>query len=155
MSATNSASMGRPILLILTGENCDKAIQAAFEYAKSTAKRLRILQILTSDLYHYGHHDLVASRHSKREFLLHIREEVLERGKAQALVLENKARAMSVSLEIETLESDDIFSASLVEAEKGFDFVFVPKQEKKLFPLFKPTLAAYLKKKIPGDIIAC
>jgi hypothetical protein len=155
MNVTAPTRTGRPILLILAGEDCGKAIQAAFEYAKSTSKRLCVIQILTSDLYHYGHHDLVASRHSKRQFLLHIRKEVLERGKAEARVLEDKAREIGVSLEIATIESEDIFAAALAEAKKGYDIVFLPKQKKKLFPLFKSTLAAYIRKKIPGGIVDC
>jgi hypothetical protein len=155
MSDAASAGTDRPILLILTGKDCGKAIQAAFEHAKSTSIRLRVIQILASDLYHYGHHDLVASRHSKRQFLLHIREEVLERGKAEAQALEDKAREMGVSLEIETIESEDLFAASLAEAKKGCDIVFLPKQKKKLFPLFKRTLAEYLEKKISGEIVSC
>jgi hypothetical protein len=155
MSAAASASKGRRILLILAGDNCDSAIHAAFEHAKSTSKRLRAIQILTSDLYHYGHHDLVATRHSKRQFLLHIREEVLERGKEQIRVLENKSREMGVSLEIETIESEDIFSTSLSEVKKGCDIVFLPKQEKKLFPLFKTTLTAFLRNKIASEIVSC
>jgi len=143
------------ILLILTGDDCSRAIQAAFERTQAVSKRLRVLQILTSDLYHYGHHDLVATRPSKREFLLHIRQEVLERGKAAAQALEDKAREMDIALEIETVESEDIFSASLAEAKKGYEIIFLPKQEKKLFPLFKNTLEAYLKKRTTSEIISC
>jgi hypothetical protein len=145
----------RPILLILAGEECDASIQAAFQYAQSTSKRLRALQILTSELYHYGHHDLVATRSSKRQFLLHIREEVLERGRAQVRTLEDKAQEMRISLEIETVESEDIFSAALAEARKGCDIIFLPKEKKKLFPLFKKTLASYLGKKMSGEIVSC
>jgi hypothetical protein len=143
------------ILLILTGEDCSHAIQTAFQCAQSTSRRLRVIQILSSDLYRYGHHDLVATRHSKREFLLHIRQEVLERGKAAALALQDKAREMNLSLEIETVESEDLFSASLAEANKGYDIIYIPKEEKKLFPLFKKTLESYLKKKTSGAITAC
>jgi hypothetical protein len=143
------------ILLILTGEDCSQAIQTAFRHAQSTSKRLRVLQILSSDLYHYGHHDLVATRPSKREFLLHIRKEVLERGETVARALEDKAREMSVSLEIETVESDDRFSTSLAEAKKGYEIIFLPKEAKTLFPLFKSTLDSYLKNKTPGAIVAC
>jgi hypothetical protein len=143
------------ILLILTGEDCSHAIQTAFVHAQSTSKRLRIIQILTSDLYHYGHHDLVATRHSKREFLLYIRKEVLERGETAARALADKAGGMGISLEIETVESEDRFSTSLAEAKKGYELIFLPKEAKKLFPLFKRTLESYLKSKIAGAIIAC
>jgi hypothetical protein len=143
------------ILLILTGEDCSHAIQTAFVHAQSASKRLRVIQILTSDLYHYGHHDLVATRHSKREFLLYIRKEVLERGETAARALEDKARGMGIFLEIETVESEDRFSTSLAEAKKGYEIIFLPKEAKKLFPLFIRTLESYLKSKIAGAIIAC
>jgi hypothetical protein len=155
MNAAAAAGTDWPILLILTGEDCSNAVQAAFEHARSTSKRLRVIQILSSDLYHYGHQDLVATRPSKRQFLLHIREEVLVRGKAEARALEDKAREMGVSLGIETIESEDVYAASLAEAKKGRDIIFLPKQEKKLFPIFKRTLAQYLKKKIPIEIVSC
>jgi hypothetical protein len=144
------------ILLILTGEDCNQAIQAAFGHAHSTSKRLRVIQILTSDLYRYGHHDLVATRPSKREFLLHIRKEVLERGETVSRALEDKAREMNVSMEIETVESEDRFSTSLAEAKKGYEIIFLPKEAKKLFPLFSRTLESCLKSKASGAvIIAC
>jgi hypothetical protein len=148
-------SADRPILLILTGEECGAAIQAALQHARSASKRLRAFQILTSDLYHYGHQDLVATRPSKRQFLLHIREEVLERGKAIAQTLEDQAREFGISLEIETVESEDILSTALSEAKKSYEIIFLPKQPKKLFPLFKKTLVAHLRKNTPGEIIAC
>jgi hypothetical protein len=147
--------MAAPILLILTGEDCSHAVQTAFLHAQSTSKRLRVLQILTSDLYHYGHHDLVATRPSKREFLFHIRREVLERGETNIRALEDKAREMSVSLEIETVESEDSFSISLAEAKKDYEIIFLPKETKKLFPLFKRTLESYLKHKTSSTLIAC
>jgi hypothetical protein len=155
MNDASTAGTDRPILLILTGEDCGNAVHAAFERARITSNRLRAIQILNSDLYHYGHQDLVATRSSKRAFLLHIREEVLERGKAQARDLENKAREAAISLEIETIESEDVFSTSLAEVKKGCTIVFLPKQEKKLFPLFKTTLAAHLRKKSSSEIVSC
>jgi hypothetical protein len=144
-----------PILLILAGEDCGNAIAAALDHAKSAAQPLRAIQILTSPLYHYGHHDLVATRHSKREFLLHIREEVLERGKAERQTLVQKAGEMGITLEVITVESEDIAGASLEEAQKGYEIIFLPKQKKKLFPLFKKTVAAYLDKKVTCKIVSC
>jgi hypothetical protein len=144
-----------PILLILTQEGCNNAIDEAFNYAKANSRGIRAVQILNSDLYHYGHQDLVATRPSKRQFLLHIRQEVLERGKAEARALDDKALEMGLSLEILTIESEDIFATSLEEAKKGCGIIFLPKQEKKLFPLFKQTLAQYLKRKLPIEVICC
>jgi hypothetical protein len=151
---TATASTDWPVLLILAGEDSGNAITAACEYAQSASSPLRVLQILTSDLYHYGHHDLIATLPSKRQFLLHIREEVLERGKDEARALERKAGEMGIPLEIITVESEDIFSTSLEEAQKGYGIIFLPNQKKTLFPLFKKTLAAYLEKRVAGKIIA-
>ena len=143
------------ILLILTGANPGDAVQAAFWHAKSTSRPLHVLQILTSDLYRYGHQDLVATRPSKREFLLHIRNEVIERGNAAARALEDKAREMGISLKMESMESEDIFAACLAEAKKGYAIIFLPKQPKKLFPVFKRPLADYLRKKTSSEIVSC
>jgi hypothetical protein len=147
--------MDPSILLILTGENCENAVKAALDFAQATSKRLRVLQILTSDLYHYGHQDLVATRPSKREFLLHIRDEVLERGKAHIQALEQTAGEIGIALDIASVESEDIFSTSLAEAENGYDIVFLSKQKKRLFPLFKITLAEHLQRKFPGKVVPC
>jgi hypothetical protein len=116
---------------------------------------LHVIQILASDLYHYGHSDLVATRPSKSDFLLYIRDEVLDRGKGEIQALEQSAGKMGVSLEVHTLESEDILSASLAEAKKGYGIIFLPKTRKRLFPLFKKTLAEYLQNKIPAKIIPC
>jgi hypothetical protein len=141
--------------LILAGEDCGNAIQSAFSHAQSTSKRLRVVQILTSELYHYGHQDLVATRPSKRNFLLYIRDEVLRRGKAEVQALEETARTAGVALEVCTVESEDILSAAFSEAKKGYDIVFLPKQRKRRFPLFKRTLAEYLRKKTASKIVPC
>jgi hypothetical protein len=148
-------SADRPILLILAGLERSEAVEAAFKYAQPKAKSLRILQILTSNLYCYGHQDLIASRSSKRQFLLHIREEVLERGKAEIRMLEEKAAQMRVPVEIESVESEDFLSVSLVEAQKGYEVIFLSQQPKKVFPIFKKSLAAHLRKKTSSMIILC
>jgi len=141
--------------LILAGDNCSNAINAALTHAKSTSQHLRVIQILASDLYHYGHHDLVATRPSKREFLLYIRDEVIDRGKAEIQALEQAADKMSVSLEVHTVESEDMLAPALDEARKGYDVIFLPKGKRKIFPLFKVTLAKYLQRKVPAKIIPC
>jgi nucleotide-binding universal stress UspA family protein len=142
------------ILLIVTHENCGKAVEAAFNHARRTSGTVHVLQILTSDLYHYGHQDLVATRHSKREFLLHIREEVLERGSTALQALEDRARNLGIILETSVVESEDLYAASLSEAKKGYDVIFLPEQERKLFPLFKKTLAEYLQKRFPDRVFS-
>jgi hypothetical protein len=139
----------------LAGDDCSNAIGAALNYAKSTSKHLHVIQILASDLYHYGHHDLVATRSSKKDFLLYIRDEVLARGKAEIQVLEQSAGRMGVSLEVHSVESEDILSAALAEAKIGYSIIFLPKARKRLFPLFKKTLAEFLQNKVPAKIIPC
>ena len=144
-----------PFLLILIDGDCHDAINAAFNYAKLSGRPLRAARMLHSDLYHYGHHDLVANRHSKREFLLYIRNEVIERADAEMLALKEKAGQMGISFEAFAVETDDINSSSLAETKKGYDIIFVPKQEKRLFPLFKRTLSDCLQKKAAAKIIIC
>ncbi len=143
------------MLLILSGEDCREAIRNAFRFAKSSSQRLQVTQILSSNLYPYGHQDLVATRPSKREFLHYIREEVLQRGEEEILALKKLAGEMELSLEVNTIESEDVPSAALLEAKKGFDIVFIPKQRKKLFPLFNRSLYKILQKNFSGRIVPC
>ena len=155
MCVTAMTTADRPMLLILAGEDCAEAVKAAFSHAKSTSKRLQVTQILGSNLYRYGHQDLVATRPSKRQFLLYIRDEVLRRGEAEIRALEEMAGETGISLEVNTIESEDVFSTALSEAKKGYDIVFLPKPRKKLFPLFEQTLPRYLRKKVSGRIVPC
>lgn len=145
--------MNNRILLILTGEHSVNAEESAFSYAKLTSKKLVALQILTSNLYHYGHQDLIATRPSKRQFLLHIRDEILRYGEAQAKVLEEKARQRGVSLEICSIETEDRIKAAISEAKKGYEIIFLPKGKRKLFPLLEKTLAEHLRKKVSSQIV--
>ena len=143
------------ILLILTGEDNANAEESAFSCAKSTSKKLVVLQILTSNLYHYGHQDIIATRPSKRQFLLHIRDEVLERGKAKAKAMAEKAEEEGIALEILSVESEDILSTAAEEAGKIYDAVFVQRKKRKLFPLFEKTLARHLRKKAACRVVEC
>jgi hypothetical protein len=155
MQATVTAQADRIMLLILAGEDCRKAILAAFDHAKSNAKQLHVVQILNSDLYPYGHQDLVATRHSKRQFLLYIRDEVLKRGEAEARVLNESARRIGISMEVHAIESEDVLSAALSEAIKGYDIIFLPKAKKKIFPLFERNFARYLQNKTSCRVVPC
>jgi hypothetical protein len=143
------------ILLVLTGQNDRQAEDAAFQYAAQNAKGLVALQILTSNLYHYGYHDVIATRPSKRQFLLHIREEVLERGRVKAESLKERARKQGVFIEIRMVETEDAPSVVLSEARKGFDTVFLGKEKKRLFPLFGKTLAERLERACPIRVVQC
>jgi hypothetical protein len=146
--------MENKVLLILTGGD-GGAEESAFSYAKSTSKALTVLQILTSNLYHYGHHDVIATRPSKRQFLLHIRDEVLERAQVKATMLMDRARQQGIGLEILSVESEDASSVAVNEARKGYDAIFVSEKKRPLFPLFEKTLAQHLRNKTTSKIIAC
>jgi len=143
------------ILIILNGENRENAVAKAFSTAQSDSRKVKVLQILDSGLYHYAHNDLVAPRLSKRTFLLFIREQVLEQGRIEADALSERAGKMGISLEIDSVETDDITSTVIAEARKGYEKIYLPKEEKKLFPIFKKTIAQHLKRKVPGRVISC
>ena len=145
----------KDILIVLNGNNSENAIEQAFHAAQSGSGKVKVLQILDSELYHYGHNDLVAPRLNKRTFLLYIRERVLEQGRIEAGELIRKAGEMGISLEIDPVETDDVISTVIAEAKKGYDQIYLPKEEKKLFPIFKRTMAQHLKKKVPGRVISC
>ena len=61
---------------------------------------------------------------------------------------------MGIRLEINSVETDDVISTVIAEAKKGYDKIYLPKEEKKFFPIFKKTMAQHLKGKVPGSIIA-
>jgi hypothetical protein len=143
------------ILLILTGEESANAEEAAFRYAKSNSKRLVVLHILTSHLYHYGHQDIIATRPSKRQFLLHIRDEILERGEVKARAMAERAQREGIGLQILSVESEDILSTAAAETKKGYDTIFLQREKRKLFPLFEKTLARHLRKKADSRVVEC
>jgi hypothetical protein len=145
----------KEILLVLTGQNDRQAEDAAFRYAAQMGKGLVVLQILTSNLYHYGHHDVIATRPSKLQFLLHIRDEVLERGRVKAEALQERAREQNIRIEIRAVETEDAPSIVLSETRKGFDTIFIGKEKKRVFPLFGKTLAKRLERECPTRVIQC
>lgn len=145
----------KEILIVLNGESSENAVKEAFGAARSGSKKVKVLQILDSGLYHYAHNDLVAPRLSKRTFLLYIRDQVLEQGRKEANKLNERAGEMGIHLEIDPVETDDVISTVIAEAKKGYDTIYLPKEEKKLFPIFKRTMAQHLKRKVPGSIISC
>lgn len=145
----------KDILIVLNGGDSENAIEQAFYTAQSDSGKVKVLQILDSALYHYAHNDLVAPRLNKRTFLLYIREQVLEQGRIQAGELIRKAGEMGISLVIDPVETDDVVSTVIAEAKKGYDEIYLPKEEKKLFPIFKRTMEQHLKRKAPGRVISC
>ncbi len=145
----------KDILVVLNGDNSENVIEQAFRTAKAGSRKIKVMQILDSALYHYGHNDLVAPRLNKQTFLLYIREHVLEQGRIEAGELVEKAYEMGISLEIEPVESDDVISTVITEAKRGYDEIYLPKEKKRLFPIFKRSMEQHLKKKAPGRVIAC
>lgn len=112
-----------------------------------------MLQILDSDLYLYGHNDLVAPRLNKQRFLLYIRDQVLEQGAVEAKLLSEKARSMGVTLEIDPVETDDLVSTVVAEARKGYAIIFLAKEKKRIFPLLKKNLAGELRRKLTARVL--
>jgi hypothetical protein len=145
----------KDILIVLNGNNSENAVEQAFHAAQSESRKVKVMQILDSELYHYGHHDLVAPRLNKRTFLMYIREQVLERGRKKAIELMEKAGGMGISVEIDPVETDDLISTVIAEARKGYEKIYLPKEQKKLFPIFKKTMEQHLKREVPGRIISC
>jgi hypothetical protein len=145
----------KDILIVYRGDGSNRAVEEALRIAQSESRRARLLQILDSDLYLYGHNDLVAPRLNKQRFLLYIRDQVLEQGAAEAKLLSEQARSMGVTLEIDPVETDDLASTVITELHKGYEMVFLAKEKKKLFPLLKKNLARVLRKKSLARIIEC
>ncbi|MEI7670773.1 MAG: hypothetical protein WCK00_01535 [Deltaproteobacteria bacterium] len=143
------------ILVVVNGSGSRNAVEQAFRAAQASSRKAKVLQILDSDLYHYGHNDLVSPRLNKQRFLLYIREQVLERGGAEAQELHDKARTMGVSLEIDPVETDDMVSTVVAEATKGYEMIYLAREKKRLFPLLQKHLATQLRKKFAGKVIEC
>ncbi len=143
------------ILVVYQSDGSMKAVEKALRSAQSEAKKIRVLLVLDSELYHYAHVDLVAPRLNKQRFLLYIREQVLEKGRQVAEEIRGMAQRMCVPIEIDFVETDDLVLAVVTEAQKGYKAIYLEKVKKKIFPLLKKNLAAEVRK-IPGArVIEC
>jgi hypothetical protein len=145
----------KDILVIYRGAGSENAVDEALQAARCDSKKARVLQILDSDLYFYGHNDLVAPRLNKQKFLLYIRDEVLQRGEIEAARIREKADNMGVSLEIDPVETDDPVSTVLAEANKGYEMIFLAREKRKIFPLLHRHLATHLRRKSGAEVIEC
>jgi len=148
------------ILIVYNGSGSEHAVEEGFRAAQSSSRKAKVIQILDSELYHYGRNDLVAPRINKQRFLLYIRDQVLERGLIEADQLREKARIMGVPLEIDPIdpvvETDDVVSTVIAEAKKGYEMIYLAKEKKRLFPLLgNRTLEQSLRKRGFRNIIAC
>jgi hypothetical protein len=134
----------------------EKLVQAAFQYAAKTGDKVIAIQVLSSNLYHWGRHDSIISGPGKEIFLLHVHDLVMQRSKEKAAALKNKAKEIGIPLEIQMSETKDPTEAIVHEASKGYDLVFIPKERKRLFPLNKRhTLEDVLKKHDIMNVVAC
>jgi hypothetical protein len=145
----------KDILVVYRGVGSGNAVDEALRTARGEARRTRVLQVLDSDLYFYGHNDLVAPRLNKQRFLLYIREQVLEKGGIEAQEIREKALSMGVSLEIDPVETDDLVSTVIAEAKKGYEMIYLAREKKRLFPLLQKNLARELRKAVAARIVEC
>jgi hypothetical protein len=143
------------IMAIHSSDESMKAVERALRSAQSRAIKVRVLLILDSELYHYGHVDLVAPRLNKQRFLLYIREQVLEKGRRIEEDIRGKAMNMSVPIEIDSIETDDLALTIITEAKRGCKAIYLEKEKKKIFPLLKKNLASEIRKKSGVRVIEC
>ena len=147
--------MGKGILLVFNGSDSQNAEEAAFADPRAGSEGITVLQILHSDLYHYGQNDLVATRPSKRDFLHYIRDEVLSAAREKADALRQRAEGMHVLIEVLAKETEDPASAIIEEAGRGYSAIFLPKERHRTFPLLKRNVTKELKKRISCQVFSC
>jgi hypothetical protein len=147
-------NVSKVLLVTGVGETAG-AETAAFAYAKNSSATVVALQVVTSNLYHYGHVDLIATRPSKRDFLLYIRDEMVARAKTEAERLQHRAEGFGVDLEIKTVETEDVRKTLVDEATCGYTAVFMAPQKRKLFPLLERNLNKVMKKSAPCEVVVC
>jgi len=146
----------RDVIIKDRGEKVEEiAIDKAFRYAETASKPVVVLQIINSDLYHYGHNDIILTAAAKTRFLFYVRDQVLKRGKDRERMLEERAKKQGISLEVYSVESEDPASSAIEEAKNGYDVIFLPKESKRLFPIFNKTVEQHLRKEIPGAVVVC
>lgn len=153
------------VLLVMGSGNNDRAflspddyavsVKTALDYASLNKKKVVALQILFSKLYHWGHTDPIVNGYGRTQFIMHLREEVLKRGIKLKRQLKAKAASCGVSLDVIAVESEDPDAIVLKEAKKKYDAIFIPKETKRVFPLFRKTLCQKLKKKAFKNVIVC
>jgi len=131
-----------------------RTAERAFEYAEEQGKRVVALQILTSDLFHWGFNDIILSGPAKTQFIGYIREQLLSRSLESNAMLKEMAQRYQVPLEIRKVETRDPSSAAVEEAQKGYDRIFIGKEKKRLFPIFKKTIEQHLRKGVSTPITA-
>ena len=126
----------------------------AFAYAKRESMRLVALQILTSDLFHWGVNELILPGPAKMRFVGHIREQIFERSMETTRMLEEKAFQYGVPLEIRKVETRDAVRAVVDEARKDYERIFLAKEKKRLFPILEKTLEQHLRRQTSSTIVS-
>jgi hypothetical protein len=126
----------------------EDASDRAFLYAKHSSKRIVALQILSSDLFHWGLNDNILSGPAKVKFIGHIREQLLGESREITKMLEQKALQHDVPIHIKRIETNDASSAVVEEAGKGYDRIFIGREKKKFFPIFKKSMEQCLRKNV-------
>jgi hypothetical protein len=130
-------------------------VRFAYDRISSTEKRYREFGVHNGDSADYGHVDLIATRPSKRDFLLYIRDEMVARAKAEAERLRDVTEQLGISLEVISAETEDVRSTVIGEMRNGYCAVFVPHQKRRIFPLLERNLGRELKRKAPCQVILC
>ena len=128
-------------------------VEKAFEHASSFSKKVVVLQILGSNLYFYVN-DIILVGPAKERFRSYINEQILGRARDREKELQTEADKRGIPLQLGIVDSDDSESIVLEEASKGYDAIFLT-GERRIFPLFKKTLAQYLLKNGCKNVIQC
>ena len=135
-------------------EKADRnTVEKAFEHASSFSKKVVVLQILGSNLYFYVN-DIILVGPAKQRFRSYIHDEMMGRARDREKELQTKADEKGISLEFGIVDSDDSESIVLEEASKGYDAIFLT-GGRRVFPLFKKTLAQHLLKNGCKNVIQC
>lgn len=127
----------------------------AFLYASRLSKSMVAIQIMTSELYHWGHNDIILPGPAKAKFIGHVREAIFNTSLETTKMLENKALRYGVELEILRIETDDPISPVIEEAIKGYDRIFIGREKKRIFPIFKRSIESQIRTKTSIPVISC
>jgi hypothetical protein len=140
-------------LIILNMDSRESFLEAALNHVLAAQSEATVLQILTSPLYHYGHNDLLASGRAKADFLLHIRQEVIEKGKKQAARVLECAGSLGLCVHLVPVETENPAGDVVAEARKGYHLVILPREPKRVFPLLHRTLLQELQRNVQCELI--
>jgi hypothetical protein len=130
----------------------ENLVDKAFNYTRNASKQLVVLQVLTSDLFHWGFNDVILSGPAKIRFIGYVREKVYDKSLEATKILEEKALQYNLPIEIKRIETDDPVSVVLEEARKGYNRIFIGRGKKRIFPLFKKSIEQQLRKNISVPI---